>query len=209
MTMHDRCVAYARSPIGQRYPDSCPYVSPTGRWVYGHWVIGNLFKNKTRYYGAYPPTYVERVRAMFPDVRDRDLLHVFSGELPKGKYTRLDIKPALKPELCGSVYDIAELTRRRDFKLVMADPIYTAADAEHYGTPPVDKARTMRALARVLEPGAHVVWLDSNVPIYRSDQWLNWGDVDLSEWCTWGDIDVRRSTNQRRRGVLFFERKAA
>lgn len=198
MTLHDRCIAYARSPLGQRYPDSIPYVSPSGRWVYGHWTIGALFKNATRYYGAYPPTFIDRVRAMFPDVRDRQLLHVFAGELPAGKYTRLDIKPELKPEICGSVYDIATLTPRRDFRLAMADPIYSAADAKVYGTKPVDKGRTMRALAGVMPCGSHVVWLDSSVPQYRADQWLNWGDIDL-----------RRSTNHRRRGVLFFERRAA
>ena len=198
LTMHDRCLAYARSPFGQKYPDSVPYVSPTGRWTYGHWVIGALFKNATRYYGSYPRTYLERVRALFPDVTDRHVLHVFSGALPKGRYTRLDIKPELAPELCGSIYDVAKLTPRRDFRLVMADPIYTKADAKVYGTPSVDKGRSLRAIASILAPGAHVAWLDTMVPVYSNKQWLNWGD-----------IDVRRSTNNRRRGELLFERRAA
>jgi hypothetical protein len=201
LTMHAMCTAYGRSEFARKWPDSQPYVSPTGRWLYGHWAIGNLFTNGTRYPGAYPRTYVERVRALFPGVRDGHVLHLFAGSVPKGAWLRLDLKPELGTELVGSVYDLPALLVRckRRIRLVMADPPYTKADALHrYGTPPVDKARAMRAIAAAVQPGTHVVWLDSSTPQYRADQWTCYGDIDL-----------KRSTNNIKRSVTFFERRAA
>jgi hypothetical protein len=196
LSLHARCLAYARA--FPQWPDSWPYVTPTGRWIYGHWFIGGLFKNRTRYYGAYPRTYPERVRAMFPDVRDRHVLHLFSGSLPKGQYTRLDCNPRLGAELVGSAYELRTLARDRRFELVMADPPYSAVHAKKYGTRPVNKARVMRVLAETVPPGAHVVWLDWGPPIYRS--------VD---WHAYGSITVVRSTNQPVREATFFQRRAA
>jgi hypothetical protein len=86
-----------------------PTWSPTGRWVYGTWNPGANFQNRTRYPGAYPRTFVERVLAMFPDVRPRQLLHVFAGSLPPGKYARLDVKADLAPEIVGDVYALPAL----------------------------------------------------------------------------------------------------
>lgn len=197
MTLHDRCLAYARA--FPQWPDSWPRVTPTGRYVYAHWYIGAQFANTTRYYGAYPRTFVDRVRALFPDVRDRDLLHVFAGALPKGRYRRLDVKAELRPELVGNVYDLPQLLAgARPPRLVMADPPYTATDAAKYGTAPLNKARAMRAIAAAVPGGTHLVWLDAMVPMYRRDQWINWGA-----------ITVVRSTNQIIREATFFERRAA
>lgn len=197
MTLHERCLAYAKA--FPQWPDSWPRVTPSGRYVYAHWVIGALFKNETRYYGAYPRTYPERVRALFPDVRDRELLHVFAGAVQKGTYRRLDVKPELRTELVGSVYDLPALLGASPRpRLVLADPPYTKRDAAKYGTPPLDKARAMRSIAAAVDPGAQLVWLDTCVPIYRADQWINWGS-----------ITVVRSTNQAVREASFFERRAA
>lgn len=52
------------------------------------------------------------------------------------------------------------------YDLVLADPPYSAEDAEHYGTPMVNRDRVMRALEE-LSPGTHVVWLDQVLPRYR------------------------------------------
>lgn len=206
LTLHDRVVAYGRSACGQRWPDSVPYVSPTGRWLYGHWTIGALFSNLTRYPGAYPRTYLERVRALFPEIPGRATLHAFAGAVPKGPWTRLDIKPkpwpGVRPELVGHVYDLPALIaarRRGPFRLIFVDPPYTKTDAiERYGTAPIDKARVMRTFAAVLAPGGFVVWLDLGVPMFRRDQW---------HW--FGDISLYRSTNQFKRTVSIFERRAA
>lgn len=205
VTLHDRVISYVRT--FPQWPDSWPHVTPTGRMVYGKWEIGALFKNDSKYYGAFPRGLVARVRALFPEVRsEAHILHLFSGGLPKGRYTRLDSNanplPGVRPELVGNVYNLAELlaTRHRPtpFKLIIADPPYSAADAEKYGTAPLDKPRTMRAIAAAVPAGTQLVWLDLQVPIYRG-----------CEWKRWGDIDIHRSTGHKRRVVTFFERKAS
>ena len=194
-TLADRAYAYH-----QRFPE-CPnavwVAGDKGQWLYGVWQIGQHYKNATRYYGAYPHSFLDRVAAIYPEIEPRDVLHVFSGSLPQAEYTRLDINPACQPELVGSVYDIASLTRRR-FHLVIADPPYSAADAEHYGTAGIDRGKATRALADVVKPGGHLVWLDTAWPMYRKDL-----------WAYYGAIEIRRSTNHRIRGVSLFERKGA
>lgn len=205
ITLHDRCLSYIRT--FPQYADSWPYVTPSGRMVYGKWMIGSLFGNDSRYYGAFPRGFVPRVRAMYPEVRsEAHILHLFSGGLPKGRYTRLDAKPepmpGICPELVGNVYDLAELlaARRRQtpFKLLIADPPYSAEDAGKYNQPALDKVRAMRSIAAAVPAGTHLVWLDVQVPIFRG-----------AEWHWWGDIDLHRSTGHRRRVVSFFERRAA
>lgn len=204
MTMHQRCLAYARSPFGQKWPDSIPYVTPSGRWIYGKWVVGALFKNATRYPGAYPRTYVERVRAMFPDVPAYRLLHAFAGSLPKGPYLRLDSNADLRPrpELIGSIYDLGALLaarrRRPRIRLVMADPPYPGQARKLYGTKQVETWRVFRTMAAALDPGAHVVWLSTEVPLYRKAEWHHYGSITLV-----------RSTGNAVREVSIFERRAA
>ena len=81
------------------------------------------------------------------------------------------------------------------FDLVLADPPYSSKDAEVYGTPMPNRAKVMRALARVTRPGGNLVWLDTRWPMHRKDQWRCWGHVALV-----------RSTNHRVRLVSMFER---
>lgn len=169
--------------------------------LYGQFVIGNDYRNKTRFYGAYPAGYLARVEALFPDVFLRPdvkqrVLHVFSGSLPAGDYLRCDI--AQPAEFPCSVYDLpVDLARRGrpPFDLILADPPYTAQDAVRYQTPMVNRAKVMRSLAEVTRLGGHVVWLDTVWPMFRK-----------SEWRTVGRIGVTRSTNHRVRMVSIFER---
>src|SRR5947207_5258365 len=58
-------------------------------WLMGMWCMGNNYQG-SGYYGAYPPSYVKRVLAMFPD--DERILHCFSGSLPEGPYVRIDLR---------------------------------------------------------------------------------------------------------------------
>ncbi len=203
LTVHDRAIAYMRSYYGERFPDSIPWVSPTGRWLYGNWNIGSLYANESRYDGAYPRTYLGRLLALFPEIRERDILHVFSGGLPKSRATRLDLNPDCDPELLGNVYELAELLRdnrpgwRPEF--VAVDPPYSVADAKaRYATPGVNSARVMRVLAANVDPGAHVAWLSTAKPLYRKD-----------EWAYWGRISIERSTGHRDRSVSLFTRRQA
>jgi hypothetical protein len=193
LSLHERVNAYLRA-----FPE-CPnavwVAGHRDRWLYGVWQIGGLYKNLSRYYGAYPRTYLERVAALFPEIAPQDILHAFSGSLPKGTYTRLDINPELEPELVGSVYDVAQLTRKR-FHLVIADPSYSPADAARYGTASIDTTKATAALAQVTKPGGFLVWLDTKWPMHRK-----------REWHYFGQIEVVRSTGHRLRGVSIFERK--
>jgi hypothetical protein len=112
MTLRERLDAFKATYA--KWPASWPWlVQEQGHDVlYGVWVIGNDYRNRTRYYGAYPAGYLERVMALFPDVAqdvqdDRNhshLLHVFSGSLPKGRYERCDL--VQEAELRCSVYDL-------------------------------------------------------------------------------------------------------
>jgi hypothetical protein len=173
--------------------------------IYGQWLIGNDYQNKTRYYGAYPAGYLDRVMALFPDCGPdwNKPLHVFSGSLPKSdEYATYDINPDLKPDFCGSIYDIEHRmtlgAHRLEWSLILADPPYSSEDAKKYGTPMVNRGRVFQALAPVTRVGGHVVWLDTTWPMHRKDQWR-----------TVGRIGLTRSTNHRVRMVSIFERVAA
>lgn len=194
MTLADRTVAFQQTfPAA---PASWPHVvREDGRDVlYATWLIGNNYRNTTRYYGAYPPGYLKRVMALFPDCADGNVLHVFSGSLPPGPYVRLDINPANQPDVVGSVYYASRWLRRR-FPLVCADPPYSLSDAERYGTASVDKRRALAAIAEVTEPAGYLAWLDTCWPMHSKTQWL-----------TVGRIFIQRSTNHRVRLLTLFER---
>ncbi len=198
MTLGERAAAFESA--FPKWPASWPrLVKEQGRDVlYATWLIGNDYRNATKFYGSYPPGYLARVMALFPDSTIEDsitVLHVFSGSLPAGPYLRCDChQPA---ELQCSVYDLS----RMDFdwlpRLVIADPPYSAADAERYGTAMIDRRRALSALAEVTEPGGHLVWLDQVWPMHRK-----------AEWRTVGRITVVRSTNHRVRLASIFERVA-
>lgn len=170
-----------------------------GECLYGTWMLGNNYRAKVGYYGEYPPGYLDRVTALFPDVQPIDdgrltTMHAFSGSLPEGPYVRCDSQqPA---ERACSVYDLDPATTGI-FDLVLADPPYSSADAEKYGSGMVDRRRAMSSLARVTRVGGHVVWLDTVWPMFRK-----------TEWRTVGRICLVRSTNHRVRLVSIFERQA-
>lgn len=200
MTLADRADAYIAA-FPKREASWPRVVREQGRDViYATWVVGADYRTKSRFYGAYPPGYLERLMAFFPDLATpkfglrRQVLHAFSGSLPLGNYVRLDINPANHPDVVGSVYHAASLLRH-PFRLVVADPPYSAADAEKYGTAPVDKRRAVAALADVTEPGGILAWLDTCWPLHTKRQWL-----------TVGRILVQRSTNHRVRLLTLFER---
>jgi hypothetical protein len=161
--------------------------------LYATWVLGNDYRSRSGFYGSYPPRFLDRVMALFPDARG-DVLHAFSGSLPTGQYVRLDVNAALQPDVVGSVYDAPDLFAA-PFRLVVADPPYTSTDATRYGTPMVNRGRATRALAAVTAAGGHMAWLDTTWPMHRK-----------VEWTTVGFVTVVRSTNHRVRVLTLFER---
>lgn len=194
LTLADRALAYQL-----QFPECSDsvWIAGRGRWLYGVWQLGAYYKNGSTYYGAFPHSFLDRVLALYPEIAPAEVLHVFSGSLPGGDYTRLDINPDCGAELVGSVYDVGALTTKR-FRLVIADPSYSAADAERYGTASIDRGRATNALADVLAPGGHLAWLDTAWPMHQK-----------ARWHYYGAISVIRSTNHRIRALTLFERKSA
>ena len=66
------------------------------------------------------------------------------------------------------------------YDLVLADPPYSVEDCEHYGTSMVKRNVVMRALHR-LPIGAHVVWLDQVLPVFRKDLFAIVGVIGMVE----------------------------
>lgn len=161
--------------------------------AFGMWEMGNDYRVKTHYHGGYPPTYLRRVKALFPDkVR---VLHVFSGKVDLIAFhgDTVDINPDLNPTFVDDVQRL-ERVPLAEYDLVLADPPYTGEDADRYGTTMVKRNLVMTALAG-LRPGSHVVWLDQTKPMYRKDTFAVEAQIGMS-----------KSTNHRYRQVIVFRR---
>jgi hypothetical protein len=155
--------------------------------------MGNDYRVKTGYYGGYPAGYLRRIRALFPD--KRRVLHLFSGkvDLTALPGDTVDINPNLNP----TYVDDAQTLQRvplETYDLILADPPYSIEDAERYQTTMVKRNTVMRALQRA-PAGAHIVWLDQVLPMYRKDV-----------FAIGGVIGMVKSTNHRFRVVTVFER---
>jgi 16S rRNA G966 N2-methylase RsmD len=81
------------------------------------------------------------------------------------------------------------------YDLVLADPPYSVEDAVRYQTTMIRRNVVMRAL-RGLSPGAHIVWLDQVLPMYRKDS-----------FAMEAVIGMVKSTNHRFRVVTIFRRQ--
>lgn len=203
------------------HPAAWPWrVTEAGRDVlYAVWVTGADYRTRSDFYGAYPHRFLPYLLALFPDVRMADMLHAFAGKLKPGPYTRLDSSAANQPDVVGNVYDAPHLLSLRQFQLAIADPPYSVADAAKYealcgdpafnlqgaatlgpdyATPGINQLRATSALARVLEPGGHLAWLDTSWPIHTKRALV-----------TVGRIYLQRSTMHRTRVCSLFQRVAA
>ena len=188
LTPSDRAALYSAA-----FPDFPGLYSDKG-WLMGQWNMGNNYQG-SGYHGAYPPAYVKRVLAMYPDARR--ILHAFSGSLPPGRYVRIDRRTdhgaGVVPDVRGDVERLPLQTGV--FDLVLADPPYSQEDADHYGVPMVNRRRAFAECVRVLRRNGHLVWLDMMHPMYRR-----------SEVRLWGEVGLTRSTNHRYRIVTFWQR---
>ena len=81
------------------------------------------------------------------------------------------------------------------YRIIYADPPYSPADAEEYGFPMVNRKKVLREAHRVLAPSGTLVWLDTMRPMYRKEQWTQWGV-----------IGVLAGTNCRVRAISLFAR---
>jgi 16S rRNA G966 N2-methylase RsmD len=168
-------------------------VGEDGRIV-GTWIMGNSYRVASGLYGGYPHGYLKRVKALFPD--KRKVLHLFSGKVDTsvlpGK--TVDINKDNAPTWVDDAQTLSKVPVK-DFDLVLADPPYSVEDCDHYQTTMVKRNVVMRTLGKRLKRGAHVVWLDQVLPMYRKDQFR-----------IVAVIGMVKSTNHRFRVVTIFER---
>lgn len=196
LTLADRVASY-RSTFPE-YPDSWPVVSPTGRWLNAIWLGGNNYKGNG-YYGSYPPWYLPRVRALFPEIDVSAWWHLYAGSLgDDAGGRRLELREPM--EGVGRMHvraDCRQLPLQSGrCRLLAADPPYTDLDAEVYHTPPgLNKPLVMTECARVTQPGGFLIWLDTSLPMYNGDYWYHFGMI-----C------VQRSSNHRTRLCSLFQR---
>ena len=191
MDWADRIDTYARET---GFPKSL-FVGADGR-VVGTWIMGNDYRVKSTYYGGYPAGYLRRVKALFPD--KRRTLHLFSGQVDLSAFPgdTVDINAGLNPTYVDDAQTMMHVPLET-YDLVLADPPYSVEDAEHYQTTMVKRNVVMRALQR-LPLGAHVVWLDQVLPMYRKDKFEQ--EAAIGMW---------KSTNHRFRGITIFGRRDA
>ena len=168
------------------------FVAEDGR-VVGTWIMGNDYRVKTGYYGGYPAGYLRRIKALFPE--KSNVLHLFSGRVDQSVLPgdTVDVNAALSPTYVDDAHTLDRVPLPR-YDLVLADPPYSVEDADHYQTTMVKRNVVMRALSR-LPSGAHIVWLDQVLPMYRNDTFA----VEAV-------IGMVKSTNHRFRVVVIFRR---
>lgn len=168
------------------------FIAGDGR-VVGTWIKGNDYRVKSQYYGGYPATYLRRIKALFPD--KKHCLHLFSGKVDLNVMPgdTVDINPDLNPTYIDDAQTLNNVPLE-DYDLVMADPPYSIEDAERYQTSMVKRNVVMSALKR-LSPGAHIVWLDQVLPMFRRDTFA----IEAVIGCV-------KSTNYRFRVITVFER---
>lgn len=176
-----------------KFPRSI-FLGEDGRIV-GTWIMGNDYRVKSGYYGGYPAGYLRRIKALFPD--KKNALHLFSGKVDLEAFPgdTVDINADRAPTY---VDDAQKLTGvpMNTYDLVLADPPYSNDDAERYGTTMVKRNTVMSAIGSTgLPSGAHVVWLDQVLPMYRKDTFKMIGTIGMV-----------KSTNHRFRVVTIFQR---
>jgi hypothetical protein len=169
------------------------FVADDGR-VVGTWIMGNDYRVESEYYGGYPAGYLKRVRSMFPD--KRRVLHLFSGKVDLSVFPgdTVDINADLFPTYVDDAQRL-ENVPLTEYDLVLADPPYSVEDADRYQTSMIKRNTVMSALGG-LSPGAHVVWLDQVLPMFRKDAF----SIEAV-------IGMVKSTNHRFRVITIFERR--
>lgn len=186
----ERAAFYVSAGLEYRFPGSMPHVGADGR-LQAIWFGGQDYRG-SGYHGSFPPNYLQRIDALFPDAERK--LHLFSGSLPAGPYDRLDIRKELEAEIHGDAERLSSLVTGQ-YDWIHADPPYTESDALKYGSPMVDRNRVVREAALVTRPGGFLIWMDMVLPIYRKE-----------DWSIEGVIGIVRSTNHRFRCVTLFRR---
>ncbi len=189
MNLQDRIDNYVKET---KYPLSL-FISEDGRIV-GTWIMGNNYRVKSTYYGGYPSGYLKRIKSLFPD--KKNILHLFSGKVDinilPGK--TVDVNAENVPDYLDDAQTM-EKVPLEEFDLICADPPYSVEDCEHYKCTMIKRNVVMRTLGKRLQSGAHVIWLDQVLPMYRKNEF----SID-------GVIGMVKSTNHRFRIITIFRK---
>lgn len=166
--------------------------------LYGVWYIGNDYQNKSKYYGAYPASLLERYNVILGNLffkKEKKILHLFSGGLPKSiHYDRVDIKKE-NGDIIGDAEKLTSFIWHK-YEVIMADPPYSSVDATIYGNAClVNREKVLHQCSQVLFDGGILIWLDC----------ITWLDISIpSNLKIIGVIPIVRSTNHRFRLVTIF-----
>lgn len=161
--------------------------------IYGWWYEGNQFKRTEGYHGQYPPSYIKRVKALFPN--HKKILHLFGGVItPNENEPTFDINPELNPSVCGKAEELGNHFERDSFDAIYADTPYDIKNAKIYGYPLPNKRLVFRECRKVIKEGGVLIWLDTMIPIFRK-----------IEWNLLGTIGLFNSTNHVIRVVAIFQ----
>ena len=213
-TARGRAELFNQTPAFKRFVAHGAELRTYNEVLQGIWFLGNNYRGRSGLYGEFPPGFLLRVFAMFPDVNR--VLHLFAGSLTakaaaetyrklhhrRTKQITMDsarvigvAHPTISGKLPGAL-DVWHYGGGENFDLCIADPPYSLEDAKHYGYDKlVSRRATLQALHQVMCPGAWVAWLDTQWPMHNKTQWL-----------TVGRIAVVRSTNHRVRLLTLFRK---
>ncbi|MBA7604030.1 hypothetical protein ES703_11148 [subsurface metagenome] len=182
--------------FSREFPQYGPLVVHNDR-LYGFWLIGRWHASDRSFYGSYPPSYLKRVRSLFPDCAK--ILHLFSGTV-KGdgiNEVTFDIKPELEPNICDDAKNLLQHFQSGEFDLILADPPYEARDFEKYGCKPFNKGKVVKDCSGIVKPGGFLVWLDTILPPFSKRDWQLYGIIGLVQ-----------STNHRTRAISIFQKES-
>jgi len=185
MNLQDRVAAYNAA-----YP-KYPEIFYSKGWIVGTWNIGACYRG-TGYYGEFPRGYLARLMTLWGD--KKSILHVFSGSLLPGPYTRVDINPAVKPDIVCNAEELSQHVGG-PFDLIILDPPYQHEDAKKYGYKLPNKTKVMRECAKVASNDCHLCLLDERLVQYSKQDWTRIGEILLT-----------RSTNHRVRATFIFKK---
>lgn len=184
---------------------SYPNMIADKNWLLGNWSIGNTYSG-SGYWGAYPRSYLKRIRSLFPEFSKEETLHLFSGSLSpgfKGSEDNIKSFPGitfdgnsnLNPDVCGDASKLSSYFNKEQFGIVLADCPYSEEDANKYGFCLINRQKVVKEAAKIIRPGGYLCWMDMVLPMYSKLQFKRIGEIMIT-----------RSTNHRVRAVFIFQR---
>ena len=138
-------------------------------WVYGVWYCGTSFQ-KVKLYGQYPPGFLKRALALFPDVAEDRILHCPSGTLTGPGMTVDFHKNEIQIPKVQASADVLPFDDN-SFDLILSDPPYSKEDSLKYNCAPFPMRGFMKEARRVGTPNCYLGILHTRYPSYHRSQW--------------------------------------